>query len=795
MDNSKTPILPNQRVSLKTKQSNAWTKQMADYIVSLAYACNNKQRTKEFLDMANGVVSKDMYNYVLQTYGVVADDSNQNLLDDLRDIDLLQPIKDKYLGEFTNAYSNYQVYTDDPNTIISRNKDFGAKLMEVMQQQLINELNKTMNTGQDSQPMPDINKMLQDFIYKWDDERTSKAQKRLNLLNNIIDAKLKYNQLYYYWWATEECYTFRRVFRDSIIFEVVSPLEYYRIPGDGYYVEDDEAGVRIHNRTLYSILDLYGDYLKKEDLNYLTSFSNGIVDEDTKMGILKARALEFGMSENDFIQNESSYRSHVATNSVLANPDKIPMVHYVFTTEVKVGYLKYHNEVGEVIERLVDETYILNPSNGDIEIKWDWLQQKYQGEIIGYCGTHNNIEAVYTKVRPIDVQRELFTDLNVTKSPYNGLSYIHKDSQPKPIPYRINPYVALYRIYHYQVEKAINKWKNILVLPESILTETSEFSLDQRLAKLNGDALLIFDDSKASQQALNAIKEIATTATFNYVSTLINLMASIKQDAWENCNMNPTRMGSQKAYQGKSVTEESLQQSEISSSWALEMFNLFRSKDYLSNYDHSKVAWSEGKVGSYIDESTSESHFVEVDPLDHLGTNIGINVGNSRLLDEKLKAMKQFAFNLSQNGDVEIGMEAILNDNLQVLKRQVLTANDAKKAYEQQLSDSKNQAAIQAQQIAQQTKQMELEATNQVETLKSHTAIEKAYIDQETQLLVWEQRLKVDTNGNGFIDEGEAYGTAIESAKNEAAKLQMKREELALKRKQVLHNMSQQTKQ
>ena len=64
----KNTTLPNQRVSLKTKQTSQWTKDMADYIINLAISCNDKTKTKTYLDMANGVVDKSMYEYVLKSW-------------------------------------------------------------------------------------------------------------------------------------------------------------------------------------------------------------------------------------------------------------------------------------------------------------------------------------------------------------------------------------------------------------------------------------------------------------------------------------------------------------------------------------------------------------------------------------------------------------------------------------------------------------------------------------------------------------------------------------------------------
>jgi len=793
----KNNVLPNQRVSLKKKQTSAWTKSMADYVVNLAVSCSDKSQTKTLLDMANGIVDTSMYAYALKSYGLkdkeLAEvDNQQNLIKDLRDINFLSPIKDRYLGEFTSSYSNYQVYTDDPDTVFLRNKKFGKEILDVMNQMLINQLNQQgINTGQETKPTPDIDKMLKEYISEWDDNRAKDAQSRLNLLNTEIDAKLKYNQAYYYWWACEEVYTYRTIHKNSVLFEVVSPLDYYRVDSGNTFVEDDEYGMRIVYRSLYQILDLFYEHLTPSDINFLKAYTNKDITNETRTGILKSRLIEYGMSDEDFIK----YSSNLQTSN-FNNPDLIPCAHYFAKTEVKIGYLTLRNEAGELEQTLVSEDYELNLEAGDISIEWDWKQEIYEGDILGFnLASEMNIEAIYTKFRPIKIQREKFSNINICKAPYNGLSYIHKDSKREPIPYRVNPYLALYRIYHYKIEKAINAWKSILPIPQSILTDDPTMSMEQRLAYMGTENLLVFNDAEVNANAIQAMREIATTATYNYVSTLYNIISSLKREAWEAANMTDSRMGNQKAYQGKSVTEQSLEQTEVASNWGLDVFNIFRSKDYLSNYDHSKIAWAEGKEGSYIDESTDELKRVEVDPMEHFSLNVGINVGNSRLLDEKLRAMKELAFSAAQNGDFELATETILNDNLQVLKGKILAANKAKREYDKSIEDAKNQASIQAQQIAQETELKKQEFELQKEQIKTDRELNKALIDQETQLLVWDLRLQQDSNGNGYLDDEESLNSQETMAKIELQRKQMdlKYQELAIKRTQLKHNMQKQS--
>lgn len=789
----KSPInnitMPKQRVSDVHKASSQWTQEMADYVVAVAKACNNKSIIRDFLDAANGRYNKEQYEYVFKTYktdGATEDEKlAQTLISDLREFDLLSPIKDRYLGEFATSYDNFQIYSDDPSTIISRNKAFGDKVMGLMEQQLINELNKRgTQTNQESKEVPDVESMLKDFIEQWDLDRVESAQHRLNLLNNEIDAKLKYNQLYYYYWACEQCYTYRYIHNNRVYFEVVSPLEYYRVPSESTFVEDDAMGCRIFTASLQYIINRFGQYLTPSDKKLLDVISDRKgLDHVAYAELIKSRLIEHDPSSKVSVPLSNIASTIASGHSVYNNHDQITVAHYFFTGERKVGYLKYYDEFGMPSERVVDEDYVLDVEHGDISITWDWIFQKYEGEIIGLSDNVNTKgETIYTAVRPIQVQRELFTDINVTKAPYNGISYVHKDSTPNPIPYRLIPYAILYRIYAYQMEKAIQTWKSFIFVPESILSESDEFTSTERLARANSENMFVFNDANVSQQALNAIKEVATQATYNHVQTLKSLQEGLKMEAWEVVNMTPSRMGNQKAYQGKSVTESALEQGQISSSWTLDMFNLFRGVDYLANYDYSRVAWSDGKSGSYIDESTHESHFIEVDPFEHLAMNIGIHVGNSKLYEEKLQAIKQLGMSFAQGGDNDTAIASILNDNFQVIEKKIKEATKLRKAFEQQMQDSKNQAMIQAEQIKAQSKQNELDYSLQEANIASETSINVELIKQQTALLQIAEKLQVDTNGNGYIDKNEAYNTAMRDLSVKQTELGIKLENQRLQR-------------
>ena len=130
----------------------------------------------------------------------------------------------------------------------------------------------------------------------------------------------------------------------------------------------------------------------------------------------------------------------------------------------------------------------------------------------------------------------------------------------------------------------------------------------------------------------------------------------------------------------------------------------------------------------------------------------------------------------AQSGDNVTAIESILNDNLQVLKHIVSEATKAKRLFEQQMADAKNQATIQAEQIKKEVADSENQIKLQEAEINANATIKGKLIDQQTKLLEIEMKLKVDTNGNGYVDELERFGSIIEKNQAKLDDLQLRRE-------------------
>ena len=133
--------------------------------------------------------------------------------------------------------------------------------------------------------------------------------------------------------------------------------------------------------------------------------------------------------------------------------------------------------------------------------------------------------------------------------------------------------------------------------------------------------------------------------------------------------MNRQRYGYVSAIDGKGVNEQAISRSAIISNELFRKFEEFEETDYEGLLDYSKVAWINGKKGTYI-RSDRSIKFFTVNPERHLGTSYGVFVKNGTKERNKLNQVKGLVPMFAQAGNVKASsiMEMVDSDNLAKLK-------------------------------------------------------------------------------------------------------------------------------
>lgn len=758
MDTKKTSkigdIENKQFVSLSEKMKPKWYMAMADYVIDKCKKNNDKVLIKELFDLANGYIKEEKYNYLISSL-VENDKAEQNM--PVRVVDLIAPIKDRYMGEFGKSYHSYQCYSLDMDSIALRNKELKESVTALAVQKLINILNQEgMETGQPSQEVEDIDKFIEKFKKEWKDKRVIDAQQRLELINATVEAQDKYYTMYYHWWATRCCYSYREVIDDEFYFYAISPLEYYRCASGNKFVEDDDMGVWETTISVNQLVDWCRTFFTKEQIEEIVKLTQYVeADGSWRVPVRLIEKICGGSIRQLDFDTDYILPIHETEDTVLLtnNSKKIVVARYAYKTPTPVKLLTYISLDGEVREMIVSDDYQLDPYYGDISIRTEYHNKVFMGLRIG-----NESNAIYSEPRLAECQRELLGNESVTKLPFNGMSWMVAESKRDPIPKRLEPYSILYTIYTTQIERASSKFKDWIILPESALNDSEYMTMSEKLQAARNGGLLVLSDSEIDDLAnvLQAIREVYTQGIERYINTLNGIKQQIKQEAWEQANMNDARAGQLGQYAGKATTEYALNLAQTGSTWELQQFNTFREKDLLANFDWSKVAWSKGKSGSYIDHNTNQAVYVDVDGVSGLGTNIGISVQHASKLEEKKNQLKEIGFAAAQNGDTMTAVEIVMHDNPNQLAEILRQGDEAKKSYELSLQTAASKAneklEVLKDQLADKESKRKIDEIMAKVNAETEARIRVAEINKEALLESTAMKVSHDSNGDGYID-------------------------------------------
>lgn len=750
--------LPNQRTSIAEKEKESFYRATLDYYINLAETNNDKTVIQDLLNAANGILDEKVFKYVLTPYG----DSYTNNLStfrlpgEIRNVSLITPIIDKVMGEFVKLPHRYNVIVANPDVINKKTSELNKKVKEAVKKIYANKLIQNNIIEGEPQQTDSVKDIANDHTTNWQDDRAIAGQNYMDFLKYDSDDSLLYTQAFYDWIVTNETYSYRTVYNDNVIKEVISPLEYYRISNGSFFIEDDDAGVRKYKLSIHQITDRFRHELSENDIKYLDDLSTKYTQSDgsitVPLSIVKSRISDEYYAT--FYQNSPTSDYVWVSNNGLFDVN-----HVVCKTFVKVGILKYIDGLGQENETIVTEDYTLNLEQGDISIDWEWVNQVWEGWRIG-----DKHVGIYLKLRPVAVQRDEINNISKCKLPYNGIvSVLHK-SVIHSIPFRLLGYEAIHKIFTLQLERMVSKEVNsgkVMVIPQSLLG-SDEISQSENIYMMTADGKIIVDDSDNNFHNKVSGFKIIDAGMGKYINEIRNLIQQNKTDAWEAVSWNRQRDSQVMASDGKAVTEMAIDRSALGSVLMHETFNKFRERDYEADLDYSKVAWNDGQQGSYITPDGTVAYFA-VNGLEHMETQYGIHVASSAIEFDKLKAYRDMAFSAAQNGEFEIAINAIEGTNSAKIKNALLKFMEIKRAYEAKLEADRNETqkyvADKQEQIAREDRDFEKYKVNSI----NETAIEKALITADIAI-IGNPTDNINMENDAYIDDASLVREKMASA-------------------------------
>lgn len=772
-------ILPQQKVT-KAERTEQWYKDNANYRIDQSnFWSSDKWEMMQCYKAAAGNLDKTAYKYVLNPY----DSTDENLTNypaALRNMDIIGPILNSFMGERANLPFNHKVISVNPGSPNKSKEAQDNEFSRVLAQHYVNELNSSgIDTGVPTQQIPPYQKII-DKYNKIDnvDKRALFGQEALDYIKYNLSLKDKFQEAYYDWLVTGKCFTYKDIAFDDLQNEIVPTLEINHGTTKTGFIEDAEWVVR---RTRFNLSNMIDRFRKDFNDAEITAL------EEKFRGGLGTSILDF----NSGLPNIDK-AANIQANTSSMNGDMIDVYHIVWKGFVKVGILKFRDSItGQINETEVSEEYILDKENGDVDIEWEWDTQVYE--------TYKMGDTFYKCMRPILCQRNQLSNSSVTKLPYNGRIGYNERGTINSTVKQLVPYQALYNIYHFRRELILARNKDkIMLMPIGLIPDefgTGTDGMSKYLHFIETTGLAFFDEQKEGAMAvLNAIKAIDLSLG-QYIIGMTQLIASIKQEAWDSVGMNRQRYGEVNSSDGKGVNEQAILQSATITREMNRRFEKFVETDLQGLIDYSKLAWINGKKGMYIN-SEGRKAFLEVDPEAHLDTDYGVFAVDSIDEDRKLNQAREYAFGWAQktSNTASLVLDVLDSNNMANLKMKIADAEQIEKEYQQSLIEQQNKSTQDVAQLKAQQEDKKLQNNIDIAIIQTKGAANVANING------------MNKDGGEESPEnqtGEAYESYIEklrkqsqenqkkgeSSYNEISNRRLKEADLALKEKKMENDL------
>lgn len=749
-----TTEFPSQRVSDKEKENYSWYSACCDWIIAQGQAYKNTKEVETKFRILQGEIPEEFYRKTINPYNA-KNEKYTRFPATLRNYDLMKGVIRRYVGEYLSNPHDFIVSANNAEVVLAKNAKLRQELNNIVQKQIAAKIQqifadylKQGGNPEEFNPQEqfDVESFINEFNENFIDDISAQGQEILEVIKDITEDAIFYAKSYFEFVSFGQCYTYSEIQGTKLIKRNVSVRDAFPIPNDNMFVEDHDMFAERRKLSYQQIIDEFDEYLSEKDREFLDTYyaKSGVssTQAEYSFDIYKKYFPEACGKFDDVEKNLFSIAPNMQRD---INADLYDVWHVVWRGESRRAIVTYIDQSGFVSEKVEVGDYKLNKAAGDLSIEYVYVPQVYESVRIG-----TRQSAIYPyKARAIAFDRN-------GKLPYNGVMELLPGFGPFSIVEILTPFQTFYNIVAYHREIAIAKNKlSVLLIAKSLLGQVPEDTIYKMLA----DGVLYIDDENDQGMLRAQQVRMVNTSYGDYITQLTNLLADIKQTAELQVDMTPQRYGEIANSAGKGVTEEAVLRGSMGSVIVEVIMDAVRERDYARDMDFSKLAWIDGLDTSFRD-AENNLKYISLNVNNHIYADYVIKAKNSYKEKEKFQQLKQFAFNLGQNGDAMMAIAAITGDNVESMKKLIAQYDEANKAHEQQL-----------QQMQQQTEQMKQEYELNKIRVKGEEdrklAELEGYIDKEIELI------KADANMisyNAEVGEG-AQSAGLERLNQERLEL------------------------
>lgn len=759
-----------ERVTQRERDANnfQWYKDKAHLINSSAYGSNfymgyggvtDYKRKKVNYDLFNNIINKADFEYVCQPFGSQTGDLPAELTN--RDI-VSGKIKVLLGMEMKMPFSWNVIATNESATTRKEQEEFGrikdfviSEIMRPIQEQITAQ---AQAEAQGRQLTPEEQQTVQQQIAAQIESQTPDEVRRYMVREHQDPAEVQMQQiLQYLIWKERIPDKFNKGFKHSAlsgeeiyrvdiingepVLVVVNPLSFdYDLSSDLDYINEGEWARCEYKMSPSAVISQFGTELKDHEIDKIYQFQD-------MWGSPTSEDFNFSFDGTD-------------------NASTVPVMHIVWKSLRKVGFLDYVDVNGRLQMKIVDENYRINKDQGDLAIDWEWIPEAHECWKI--------LDDIFCFCRPVPGQHRDLDNLWKCDLPYYGAAVDNLNSPITSPMDRMKSYQYYYNIVLYRIEllMASDKGKilaaNINSIPKSAGIDVAKFMYfmeANKIAFLNPNE----EGNRNAGDVTNMVKEIDMSLASD-IFKYIQIAEFIEERCGSTIGVTKPMEGAVGPNDAVSNTRQNLIQSSHIIQPYFELHNNVKGQVLQALCDKAKVAYSVGKprkLNYILDDMSKQMLTINQDLLND--NTYGLFISNSSKAEDAKQAVTALAQAAlqTQQADLSDIIKVIRSENVNEAE-ELLEVARARKAAE--LQESQKLAAESQERIAARADKLKRDewAHEKDLVITKEEERRKTVIQQQTILsLGFNENKDMDNDGTPDVLEVAKHGVDAEIRRRE----------------------------
>lgn len=465
---------------------------------------------------------------------------------------------------------------------------------------------------------------------------------------------------------------------------------------DNPFVEDGEWATCTYRMTPSDVVKYFGDELSKDEIDSVYEAWSGNRGD---------------LAEGDFFSMDEKSKDYEDNAT-------IPVMHAVWKSLRKLGFLTYLDENQEEQMMIVDEKYVLNKDAGDVSVEWEYLPEVYETWKIKAA------EPIYVKMQPIPGQFKDLDNLYYCKLPYYGAIYDDMNSLPTSLMDRMKVYQYYYNIVMYRLELllASDKGKKVL-MNINMIPDSAGIDIKKWQYFMESTPYMWYDPSEEGSTYADA-NTVAKVIDLSMVSD-IKKYIEIAEYLRNQCGKSVGITDSVEGQIGPNESVRNAQQNLTQTSHILELYfdlhNNVKKNVLQALLETAKIAYSgvdKKKLTYILDDMSRQVLNLDVGLLD--SSTLGLFVSNSAKAQEAKELLEQVTHAAIQNQKIELSdiISVIRQDGIVEAEETLKVAEQKRREYEQQAQQMQGEQGMKLEEKKQENKQKDHENEKELIVLK-----------------------------------------------------------------------------